>query len=225
MQAPYIPAKDADFALWLENFATLIAAAPTTYGLASGDATVISAANTAFQAAFLDATNPTTRTSATIAEKDAQRASATSTVRPYAVAVSRNSGVLDVDKVAVGVNLFPVGRTPVPPPITQPVLNLVQGTPGVLTLGYADASTPASKAKPVGVTGLQIFVSLGTAPVSDPALATFREVATKSPVQLGFSGPDAGKVASIFGRWVTRSGAGGVASVGPWSSPLAAVVM
>ena len=45
----YIPAKDALFATWLENFSTLLTAAPATYGLTAPDATAVDAVNTAFR--------------------------------------------------------------------------------------------------------------------------------------------------------------------------------
>lgn len=225
MQAPYIPSPDADFALWLDNFATLIAADPTDYGLIAGDATAISAVNTDFQASFLLATNPATRTSATIAQKDADRAAATATVRPYAVQISRNMAVSDLLKTGVGVNLPNSTRTAIPTPLTSPVLMLASAAPGFHNLGYEDATTPGSKAKPFGAIGMEIFVKIGTAPVSDPAEATYLLTGTKSPLQISHSGGDAGKWASYFARWVTRSGVGGISSAGPFSAPLSAVIM
>ena len=43
-QPSYVPPKIADFALWLDNLASLVAANPTDYGLVPGDATIISGA-------------------------------------------------------------------------------------------------------------------------------------------------------------------------------------
>lgn len=219
-QPAYIPAKDADFAVWLQNFATLIAATPTNYGLVTGDATIISAANAAFQAAYLLATNPATRTAPTIADKDTQRASATATVQPYAQQISKNMGIDNSLKLGVGVNLPNPTRTPVPPPTTAPVLAHVASIPGQMTLGYADTSTPASKAKPPGATGLELRQTIGTAPAVSPDAADPVQVITKSPTAVSYASGDVGKIATLWGRWVTRSGPGGVAQVGPWSAAL-----
>lgn len=225
MQAPYLPARDVDFAAWLANFSTKLTATPTAFGLVAGDATIVAASQTAFAAAYTAATTPATRTSATIAAKDAARASAEATVRPYAVRISVNDGVTDANKVLIGVNLPNSTRTPVPAPATSPALNLVAAIIGQHTLGYHDTSTPLSKAKPFGAVGMQVYRVLGTAPVATPETAELHAVITKSPTNLATDPADRGKVATYFGRWVTRSGPSGVAQVGPFSAPLAVTVL
>ena len=64
----YIPSKDAQLDDWALNFKTLIAATPTNYGLVAADATAITNAYTSWHTAFLAATNPSTRTKATVGE-------------------------------------------------------------------------------------------------------------------------------------------------------------
>ncbi len=115
----YIPQKLADFALWLDNFSTLITAGPTTYGLIAGDATAIAAFNTSFQTAYAISNTPATRTSGAIANTTAARIISTSGVRPYAIRISQNASVDPADKVAVGVTVRSTTITPVPPPTTQ----------------------------------------------------------------------------------------------------------
>jgi hypothetical protein len=224
-QAPYIPAQDAMFDAWLTNFSSLITTSPTTYGLVAGDATIIAGVTTTWSAAYAAAINPSTRTPVTVAAKDAARNAATATVRPYAVQISRNSGVSNDDKTAVGVNLPNPSRTPVPPPITQPALSLVSAIHFQMTLAYRDTSTPTSKSKPFGATHLDLWVATGTAPVTDPSTAKPLTLATKSPVTIAWTGPDVGKTATFFGRWSTRSGPGGQNQVGPWSAPLSVTIV
>lgn len=223
--APYIPAKDADFSAWLLNFATLITAAPTTYGLTAPAAVIIQAANDAFQPAYALAIDPGTRTAPTVAEKDAQRASAEATVRPYAVTISRNAAVTDENKVAVGVNLPNFSPVPIPPPSTYPMPSLRSAAPLSHLLGYADSGAPSGKKKPYGVIGCEIFRAIGTVPAVDPSQATYYNTATKAPFTSSFSGPDVGKIATYFMRWTTRSGPSGIASKGPFSAPLALTIM
>lgn len=224
MQAPYLPTKDAEFDAWFANFSALITALPATYGLVAGDATIIAASFAAWNAAYLLATNPPTRTSPAIAAKDAQRILSESVIRPYATGISRNPAVTNDDKTAVGVNLPNAARTPVPPPVTAPALTLVSLIHFLATLAYRDTSTPTTKAKPTGATGLELWIALGTAPAADPSTAKPYGVITKSPTAIGFTAPDVGKYATFFGRWVTRSGPGGQAQNGPWSAPLTIVV-
>lgn len=224
-QAPYIPARDADFAVWLANLSTLVTAHPTDYGLIAGDAVIIAGVNTPFQAAYLLATNPATRTGPTIAAKDAARAAATATVRPYCVSISLNDGVSDELKLGVGVNLPNPTRTPIPAPLTNPTLTHVGSISGQATIGSADSETPLSKAKPAGAVTMEVRQQLGTAPAVDPDAAAFVGLVTKSPFQMTFEPSQVGKVVTVWGRWRTKSGPAGISQAGPWSAALTFAVI
>lgn len=225
MQSPYLPDPDSLFDSWFTNFSALITATPADFGLVSGDATTIAASRTLWHTAYLAAINPATRTSPAIAAKDAQRILSTALIRPYAVGISRNPAVTNDNKVAVGVNLPNTARTPVPPPSTVPTLSLVQAIHFLQTLAYRDTSTPTSKAKPEGAIGLDLWRVIGTAPATDPTTGTPFGTITKSPTMIGYTSPDVGKTATYWGRWVTRSGPSGQAQYGPWSAPLAVVII
>lgn len=226
MPAPsYIPPRDADFDTWLQNFSALITAAPATYGLAAPDAVIIAAAYASWHPAFVLATDPVTRTSPTVAAKDAERAAATATVRPYAVQISRNAAVSDLDKVAVGVNLPNNAPVPIPPPATYPIPGLRSAAPLTHLLGYQDSGAPSGKSKPYGVIGAEVYRAIGTVPAVDPGAATYWGTVTKAPFTSPFQAGDVGKVCTYFLRWTTRSGPSGVAQKGPFSAPLAVTIM
>lgn len=216
---PYIPTTDAAFAAWLLNFSTLLTAAPATYGLTAPDAVVVAAANSDFQPKYLAATNPTTRTAGTVAAKDASRASGEAIVRPYAIRISVNAAVTAQAKINIGVTVRGAVPTPVPPPTTAPSLSIQSAISGAITLKYSEPGT-AGKAKPAGVVGMEIFRSLGTTFATDPSQASYVATATKSPVVIPNEPADAGKKATYYARWTTRSGPGGIAQVGPWTPPL-----
>jgi len=102
MSVAYIPPKDADLALWADNFADLITAAPATYGLVAGDALTIQTANDIFQADYLLAVNPGTRTSVTIAQKNSTKLAFVILARTYASQIRINPGVSNADKILLG---------------------------------------------------------------------------------------------------------------------------
>jgi len=224
-QAPYIPAKDADFDNWLQNFSTLLTAEPTDYGLVSGDAVIVAAQYSAWHAAYLLATNPATRTSATVAAKDGARVTATSTVRPYATQISRNMGVSDELKIGIGVNLPNNVPVPIPPVTSAPSLILVSATPQAHNLQYRDSLTPTAKAKPFGAVALELWRSVGVSAATDPSQCSLYAQWTKTPNIVSFDVGDVGKKATYFSRWTTRSGPGGTAQPGPWSAPLVVTVI
>ena len=225
MATDYIPQKDADFGPWLLNLATLATAAPATYGLTAPEAAAITAQEALWAPAYTLATDPGTRTPAAVANKDAVRAAAESTVRPLCVRVSLNPAVTAENKTALGVTVRKTVPTPVPAPLTRPGLALIAVTPGVQAIRYTDVDLPAGKSKPAGAIGLQLWAAIGTVPAVDPAQATFQSVLTKSPATLATAPGDRGKTITMFGRWVTRSGPGGQAQVGPWSDPLVSICM
>lgn len=223
--APYIPARDADFQNWFLNFKTLIAANPTDYGLIAGDATIITASYTAWNAAWVTASTPATRTTPAIAAKDAARVSAEATVRPYAQQISRNQGLDPALITGLDLNLPNPTRPPVPAPATQPTLTLVSATFLRHQIAYKDASLGATKKKPTGSVAMEVWRSIGTVAATDPAQCSFYQLWTKSPNVSEFGAGDSGKKCTYFARYVTRSGPAGTAQAGPWSDALVVTVV
>ncbi len=219
MYPAYIPAKDAEFAVWLANFDALLTAAPADFGLVAGDAVIVAAVALTFATDYPVSQNPATRTPVTVAAKDVARAAAEATVRPYAVNISQNGAVLDANKIAIGVTVPSLVPTPIPAPVTAPELAVDQITPGLLTLAFKETGA-AGKAKPFGATGLELVAGIGAVHVATPAEASRLVTATKSPVRIPMDPADAGTAISVFGRFVTKSGPGGIAQAGPWSLAL-----
>lgn len=214
MAAPYIPPKEADLINWSQNFADLILASPSTYGLAPSDAAAIVAANDPWQAAYVTATNPGTRTEVTVAAKNAAKIAAVIVFRTYAAQVRINPGVSNSDKLDLGLNLPNNAPSPIVVPPTFPLISIAGAGPGQHEIRFADSTTPSARAKPQNVIQMLLFRGIAVGPIVDPALCAFHAGVTKQPYQSIFSNPaDAGKVATYFGRWVTRTG-----ELGPWSA-------
>ena len=220
MAAPYIPPKEADLALWSQNFADLIDAAPSTYGLAPSDAAAIVAANDPWQASYLLATNPTTRTEVTVAQKNADRIAAVIVFRTYASQIRLNPGVSNSDKLALGLNLPNNAPSPIPPPPTFPILAIASAGPGMHEIRFADSASPSSRRKAANAVQMQLFRGVAPAAIPDPANTTFYAAVTKQPFASVFTDPaEAGDVATYFARWVTRTG-----ELGPWSAAVSMTV-
>jgi len=211
---PYIPQTDGAFRDWLMNFSTLISADPNKYGLEAADATVIAAQYTAFNDAYNVVQMPSTRTPSAVAQKDALRASAVGTVRTYAQMVKSNAGVNNEDKVALGIHVNDPTPTPIPAPTSAPIIAIVGATSGQHELRYADENTPSSRRKPDGVIQMQLNMSVGTSPATNPDESSFVGLYTKQPVRVELDPSDVGKTATYFARWVTRTGLFGLWSLG-----------
>jgi hypothetical protein len=77
----------------------------------------------------------------------------------------------------------------------------------------------AKRAKPEGVIQLELRRTVETGANPDPGAAGPVGVFTKQPVMVEQDPADAGKTATYFGRWVTRTGL-----TGPWSLPIAMTI-
>lgn len=215
-QTPYIPETDSGARQWLNNFAAIVANDPAAVGLVAADASTLTALADAYDALFNAANNPITRTSGVIADKDAARNQAVETFRVYAQQIKRNAGVSDQQKLDLGIHLDDSTLTPIPAPVTAPLLAVVSAESGLHTLRYADSQTPASRRKPPGAIQLLLYVAIEDQPTADPGEALFVGAFTKQPFQVAFEPENAGKTATYFARWQTRTGL-----VGPWSLPVA----
>ena len=223
--APYIPVADGPFESWLLNFSTLITAAPATYGLTAPDAVIIAGVYTPWNAAYLAAIDPITRTSVTIATKDAARVAAEAVVRPYAQQIAKDNGVTNGDKTALGLNLPNPTRPPIPPPLTAPAITFQTAQPLTHVMRYSDTGAPSGKAKPDGSIGVEIWRKVGVSAEVDPANCTYYATVTRCPFRSTFGAPDVGKVCTYFARFVNKSGPGGVAATGPWSAAITLPIM
>jgi hypothetical protein len=213
--ASYIPQRDSDLGQWMGNFSTLITASPGVYGLTAGDATTIATYVNAFSAALAVVNNPATKTKATVATKDGAKAAMLDIVRPYAIQVRNNNGVSNADKTALGLTIVDRTPTPVPPPASSPLINVIAATPGEHTLRFSDSNAPDKRGKPAGTIGLQLFVAVASGAVGDPAVAPFKAFVTRQPYAVAFEPADNGKLATYFARWQNGKG-----DVGPWSTAI-----
>lgn len=211
--APYVPPRDTDFATWADNFATLITANPTLYGLDSTAAAAIQAENDAFQLAYTAAVNPGTRTPVTVAAKDSARITCQALMRVYASQIRINPGVTNSDKIDLGLNLPNPIPSPIPAPTSFPVLDLIQASPLVHQFKYQDSVLGVGKQKAPGAIRMELRALAGTVPATDPEVMITIANPTKSPFQIQWDAGDAGKLATYAGRWVTRRGL-----TGPWSA-------
>jgi len=219
MAGSWIPTKDDALDPFINNFQTLIAASPTTYSLVVGDATAITAAYTAWHAAYLAAVNPTTRTTATVATKNIQKTNVLGVVRRYGATIRANIGVSDALKIGLGLHIRDTVPTPVPPPSTMPELSIARIATGYQEVQARDEGAGAVRARPAGSVGLLLYRAVSTAPVSSAEQATFLTFVGRPTVQSNFDAADRGKFATYFARWTNARG-----EVGPWSNPVSACI-
>jgi len=225
----YIPTSDAALDAWSANFSTLITADPGLYGLVSADAVAIAAAvdlyHDAYQIAGLSGTppktplNPSERTPTTIADKDSKKSAMLPVIRFYAQNIRNNVGVTNEDKTALGITIVKTTPTPIPAPVSVPILSFVANGTNSTQFSWRDSLTPTVKRRPFGAIGIQLFRSFTTPAPSTPAPSEIIGVFTKAPFSVPGDDAHAGDVARYWGRWVTQR-----QLVGDYSAPLDLIV-
>lgn len=202
----FIPQQDAEFADWSANFESGIDTEFATYGLTSGQATAYTALDTAFQAAYLLAINPATRTPVTVANKDTTKAAAIANARVLASIVNAFPATTNGMRLTLGLTPRGSGPTPIPAPTTKPVPIVVGYNPLGHVLQIRDESTPTSRAKPAGTISCQVWAKIG--PVAPVSLAECEMVGvyTKPFLSLTFASPAGGQKIFYLCRWQTRRG-------------------
>lgn len=209
----YLPTADGPLDAWANNFKTLIAASPTTYGLVTADGTALTTAFTAWHSAYLLAINPATRTQSAVELKNVQKDNLLPVLRGYAATIRANRAVPSNLKVDLGLHVRDTAPTPVPPPSTQPLLIIMEPMRGVQDLRVRDSASPDRRSKPAGAVGMLLFRAVGTTAVTDPTDAPFLAFAGKTDLAFTFGSGDNGKIATYFARWTNSRG-----EMGPWSS-------
>jgi hypothetical protein len=218
----FLPPKDADLLAWATNFTTLIGLGFASYGLTTGQATTFNTLKNNFASALALATNNSTKTKSTVADKNAKRALMVANARLLSNIVQAYPLTTNQQRQDLGLTVRDTSGSPIGPPSTSPIVSPLNTSNTRVNFRFADELTPASRSKPFGAVALQLFAKVGTVPpvgINDCSLIGTYTNNTTGPgsaaCQAIFAPADAGKTAYMYGRWINRRG-----EVGP-PSPLA----
>jgi hypothetical protein len=194
--------KDADIVAGSANFASLIATGFASYGLTSAQSTAFGTLNTALQSAYTAAVNPSTRTPVSVEAKDTAIKNMRANATLLAKIVVSTSTVTDSQLVALG--LLPrSSRSPVPPPATAPVIDIVAVMGNTVRIRLHAAGESTSRGKPSGCDGAAVYSFIGAVPPSDENAWDFQGLASKvDKIDITFpSGTPAGSQVWFTGFW------------------------
>ncbi|HWB21049.1 MAG TPA: hypothetical protein VG711_12160 [Phycisphaerales bacterium] len=202
--SPYIPRADAAFRTWAESFATVISGDPARFGLAQAEAASIMQAFERYHTAYMRAIGPSTRTRGAIADKDDARSILENLCRGYAATIRANKGVVDSDKIAIGLRPTNPSRRKRRCPSVAPLLNWIGSLANLDQLFYRDLNN-GKGAKPYGAERLELFVAYSGVGEPKPKVseAKFLGSYRKNPILVRHDAAmhDAGKLPTYFARW------------------------
>lgn len=217
---PYIGDSDAATLCWLRNFSQRIGLNPESLGLTEADAAKIASLTDNYEHAYDRAQAPNTRTSPIIEAKDAARSAAEAFGRSLAMRIKANPQVNNGQKLELGIHVNDPTRTPIGAPETAPILKIMGANNSQHTLQFSDRNTPASHAKPQGVTHMLLFAEIADRPTGHEDNLHLIAAVTRNPHRVKFNyEKHAGKTALYRARWLTAKGL-----MGPWSAGVSMTV-
>jgi hypothetical protein len=219
MAGDYIPAGDAQFHAWQNNFVVYVNGHLAELGLVAGDVVDLNATAATWTTDYPAHTAAQSAAQAARQAKDGARDGLEGTIRPLVRRLQASPDVDDSERAAMGITVPDREGTPEGPPKTRPVVSVDTSQRLQHTIAFADEATPTRKAKPDGVMGAEIWVKVGDPPPTDPSELSFLSVDTRTPYVADYPGEDGGKTAHYMLRWVATTG-----EKGPWSETASATI-
>lgn len=206
MAVRYLPARDAALQTWAVAFSAQITATPTAFGLVAGQATTLAGYVTVYTNALAAATNEATRTKATVAAKNVAKNNLTANIFLLVGIIQTFPTITDSQLAGLGLTVRSTTRTPVPAPETTPLVAVLGITSRFARLVIADELTPASRARPANVVGMNFWYKVGgVAPTSTESMV-FGGLLTRTPISYELPVNSIGETVYFIGKWVTGRG-------------------
>src|SRR6185295_8891104 len=168
MSADFIPGPDLEFDAYIANMLDIITANPADYNLPAGYVATLTAAKTAWDAAFGPFQAARNAFHAATQTKDGARGGGEAAIRAINNFLQATGFASDAAKEAAGLPVRDTNPTPAQVPATAPFVSRVEVRgAGELIVHFRDQLTPDSRAKPPGVREAEIWAKVdGPAPLN-----------------------------------------------------------
>lgn len=202
----WVPAQDQALDAFATNFDTIITANPTDYGLVAGDATAFNTLRLAFTNGLAAATNPSTRTPATVAAKDTARNAMVALLREDARIAQAYPAITNELLSEAGLPIRDAIPSPIPAPVSSPILSMMQTASLQHTLRFRDSVLSNPRSKPPGAIAMQLYVKTTAGAPTQLSDCRFVGQFSRMPAVVDYDGADAGDLAQYIAVWVTARG-------------------
>jgi hypothetical protein len=186
MAKPYLPSRESELVVWMQNFAGQVTEDPARYGLTEAQGTQLGTLNTNFQQNYDLANHPQTRSPTNIEAKNVAKRELIAYTRQLVEVIQGQPSTTDTQRRTLGITVRDSDPTPVPPPEVAPRLDVVSVSGWLVSLRLHDGES-TRRAKPAGVKGATLFSYVGETPPSDIAAWKFEGSTTRTSTQVMFS--------------------------------------
>jgi hypothetical protein len=169
MRDDFIPGRDAEFRTFAADLSATVSAEAAQLGVPSLLATTLATQVSAFDAAFMAATNPASRGRATIKDKQDRRKTATATIREVVRIIKANPAVTANILYDMGLpaRVGDTPRTTSQELEVAPVLAVKDVDGREVTVTITDPASPLKRARAKGATGAIVMWYAGTTAPTD----------------------------------------------------------
>lgn len=224
MGASYIPNRDADLVGFAQNLSTKLTATPTAYGITAAQATAFDALFVSFRNAFFTIQDPSTSSAPFVAAKNTAKEALIENangIRALVALIQAHPGITDEQLLDLRLTVRDREPTPLPPPATAPVLEIVSNVARTVKIRLHDSTSANRRGKPAGVQGATIFSFVGDEAPSDLKEWKFEASTTRTVLDVEFpvSVADGAKV------WLTAFWYNPRAQSGPACAPVSTRIL
>ena len=216
------PRPDSHFTAYMNNYYAAVEKFWSVQGFVESELEPLKDALSAWSAAFPAHVAAQNAAEAARQSKDAARRTLEAEARPITSFIQGFPKTTDADRATIGITVRDVSGTPTPIPTTRPQTLVQSGQRLMHTLRLTDESTPTRRARPKGVLGAEVWLTLidaGQPAPTDPSALAFLTMATKPSIRVDFRSGDGGKIAVYMARSINTRG-----ERGPWSEIAMATV-
>jgi hypothetical protein len=221
----YLPSDESKLIQWSTDFFGYLNPHAVSWNVDSAKLTEVETFSNSFSSAYQLYHQPEHHTPMNRQAKDKAKKTYVKDLRVFNQAyLIHNPLVSDADRVALGLHVPKPGPSPIPGPLTYPVIKrFVSIGAGWLEMHFQDVTEEKSKAKPSGVHGAEIkwglYASGTSLPVTAEALPD-SAFATRTPYRFELPGSAHGMTLCAVLRWENSRGV-----KGPWSPHIESTVV
>lgn len=160
MSKSYLPSRESNLLVWVQDFSALVGNDPAAYGLTADQTSAVTFAIEAFVSAYDIATNRETRSPVNVEAKNNAKREMVGVIRRIVKIIQAWPEITDAKRSALGITIPDTNPTRVPAPSTTPTVS-VRSVEGRLLNLQLKAPETERRGKPSNVRAAWLYTHVG----------------------------------------------------------------
>ena len=219
MSDKFYPQSGPELAIFIDSLLAFATANLLALGLVPADLALLTASQNEFKDSLLAQTNGSNAYDLLTEQRYISQSAVIDDLSAFNTLVQASPTITDPQREGMGLPVYDTTLTPVPVPLTRPVLQIDTSQRLQHTISFSDEATPESRKKPDGVRSCQIWHKIGGPAPLDVTECSYVADDTAPPYLAAFAGSDAGKTVYYMAAWTNPKG-----TRGPWSTIVNATI-